>query len=77
MRMRERKIYLEKIFQIFEVENATFDRDNDRLVKNFIQQNYHKLNPLPLTNYLDLRNEKEMITTKEIKNVIKSSPNTT
>ena len=27
---------------------------------------------MPLTNYTDLRNETEMITTKEIKNVIKS-----
>ena len=61
-----------KIFQISEEENATFDMDNDRIVRNFIQQNHHKLNPLPLTNYPDLRNETEMITTKEIKNVIKS-----
>ena len=61
-----------KIFQISDEENATFDRDNDRIVRNFIQENYHKHNPLPLTNYPDLRNETEMITTKEIKNVIKS-----
>ena len=72
---RKENIFRKKwktIFQIFEEENATFDRDNDRLVRNFIQQNYHNLNPLPLTNYPDLRNETEIITTKEIKNVIKS-----
>ena len=63
---------MKKIFQISEEENATFDRDNDRIVRNFIQQNHHKLNSLPLTNYPDLRNETEIITTKEIKNVIKS-----
>ena len=63
---------MEKILQISEEENTTFDRDNDRIVRNLIQENYHKLNPLPLTNYPDLRNETEMITTKEIKNVIKS-----
>ena len=37
-----------KIFQISEEENATFDRDNDRIVRNYIQQNHHKHNSLPL-----------------------------
>ena len=75
MRMREGKYIqkkLEKIFQIYEEENATFERDNDRLVRNSIQQNHQILNALPLTNYPDLRNEAEMINAKEIKNVIKS-----
>ena len=41
-------------------------------VRNSIRQNHQILNPLPLTNYPDLRNEAEMINTKEIKNEMKS-----
>ena len=45
-----RKKLEKKIFQISEEENATFDRDNHRLVRNSIQQNHQILNPLPSTN---------------------------
>ena len=61
-----------KIFQISEEENNQFDRDNDRIVLDQIQQNHQILNPLEITNFNALRNETELISTREIKNIIKT-----
>ena len=65
----EEKIFKEnwkKIFQISEKEYDHFDRENDRIVKNHIQQNQQKFNPLEMTNYKTLETETELITTGEI-----------
>ena len=61
-----------KIFQISEEENNQFDRDNDRIVLNQIQQNHQILNPLEITILNALRNETDLISTREIKNIIKT-----
>ena len=59
-----------KIFQISEEENDL--KENYRIVKNQKQQNHQKLNPSEMTDYRTLVTETELITTRKIKNVIKS-----
>ena len=61
-----------KIFHISKEENDYFDKENDRIVKNHVQQNHQTLNPLEMTDYRSLATETELITTREIKNIIKS-----
>ena len=74
--MKEKKKYSEKTggkyskFQKKKITNLIVD--NDRIVLNQIQQNHQILNPLEITNFIALRNETDLISTREIKNIIKT-----